>query len=91
MALNIVTASSGRQDLAERFAGYLRQALESRQVTTTRKIVVSAGPWRTYDVEVGFTNHGEIHIDFYSVIRIDGRLEAALNYAVECIKADKPL
>ena len=80
----------GREGLAKEFADRLKARCEALKVDTKRKVFVTAGPYRSYDVEVEFGGDG-IHIDFYSVIRIDGRIIPALDYAVRCIEQDKPL
>ena len=73
------------------FEKWLKEALKKDGVKTDREIIVTARPFRKYDVQLDFSEGGKVKVDFYSVIRRDIRLQNALNYAVKCIKADKVL
>lgn len=75
----------------DNFEMWLRNALKADGVETTRQIIVTAQPWLKYDVGLDFSEEGKLKVEFYSVIRHDSRLTNAINYAVKCIKADKPL
>ena len=53
-------------------------------------IVVTAGPWRDWDVRLWYNEAeypGQYHVDLYSPIRFDHRLDEALEYAVNTIKS----
>lgn len=49
-------------------------------------IEVTGGPYRGYDVAVDQAKDGHPIVDFYSIIRLDGREREALDYAVSLIK-----
>jgi hypothetical protein len=77
--------------LRDDFEKWLKEALKKDGVNTDREIIVTAKPWRKYDVALDFSEDGKVKVDFYSVIRRDIRLQNAINYTVKCIKADRPL
>lgn len=57
-----------------------------KERTGRSDIEVTGGPYRGYDVAVDQAEDGHPIVDFYSVIRLDGRAANALAYAVSLIK-----
>ncbi len=87
----MITAKEGESEYVSTFVEDLKGLVKKREITPSRQVIVTAGPYRFYDVQVDFSAAEVIKIDFYSVIRRDAREAQALDYAARCLKADKAL
>jgi hypothetical protein len=75
-APEIRPASSLDSDYGEYFLFLVQRWIDRLQasghVFKTKKITVSAGPWRFYDVSWEVNQDGSLDLDFYSVARRHG-------------------